>query len=90
MPTGEYRRPPCRRHAALSGSHSVKDPAGTDVLKVILHGRRMETRKGEVCMPGYAAGFDDVEIAAVANYVLGHLGGKKAAITPADVVAARR
>ncbi|CAO3426817.1 c-type cytochrome [Azospirillum endophyticum] len=77
-------------HAALAGSQSVNDPAGTNALKVILHGTRLETREGEVFMPGFAAGYDDVEIAAVTNYVLGHFGGKQAAVTPADVAAARR
>ncbi|PWC34788.1 cytochrome c [Azospirillum sp. TSO35-2] len=77
-------------HAGLAGSQSVNDPKGTNALNVILHGARMDTPDGEVFMPGFAAGYTDVEIAAVTNYVLGHFGGKQAAVSPADVAAARR
>ncbi|MBC9175876.1 c-type cytochrome [Pseudoroseomonas ludipueritiae] len=77
-------------HAALVGSQSVNDPKGTNVLQVILHGSHMKTNEGDVFMPSFSHAYLDTEIAALANYVIGHFGGKQSAITAADVAAARK
>lgn len=33
-------------------------------------------------MPSFASAHDDVELAAVSNYVIGHFGGKAGHVTP--------
>jgi mono/diheme cytochrome c family protein len=40
-------------------------------------------------MPAFAKGYSDAEIAALANYVIGHFGGMKGQVTPNVVSAAR-
>jgi mono/diheme cytochrome c family protein len=77
-------------HAALLGSQSVNDPTGTNLLQVILHGSHLRIGEDDVMMPAFGSGYTDVEIAALSNYVIGHFGGKKSSITPADVAAARK
>jgi mono/diheme cytochrome c family protein len=76
-------------HAALAGSQSVNDPAGTNLLQVLIHGSHLKTNEGDVFMPSFGSAYSDVELAAVANYAIGHFGGKQARLTPADVAAAR-
>jgi mono/diheme cytochrome c family protein len=77
-------------HAALVGSQSVNDPAGTNLLQVLIHGTHMKTNEGDVFMPPFGPAYTDVELAAVANYVIGHFGGRPSNLTPADVAAARK
>ncbi|HEX2528103.1 MAG TPA: cytochrome c [Geminicoccus sp.] len=76
-------------HAALVGAQTVNDPEGTNLLQVLIHGSHMRTREGDVFMPAFGKAYTDAELAAVANYVIGHFGAKEARITPADVAAAR-
>jgi mono/diheme cytochrome c family protein len=76
-------------HAALAGAQSVNDPEGTNLLQVLIHGSHMKTDAGDVFMPAFGSAYSDVELAAVANYAIGHFGGKRSAITPANVAAAR-
>jgi mono/diheme cytochrome c family protein len=76
-------------HAALVGSQTVNDPSGTNLMQVILRGSHMKTNEGDVFMPAFGSAYTDVEIAALANYVVGHFGAKRSSITPADVAAAR-
>jgi mono/diheme cytochrome c family protein len=40
-------------------------------------------------MPSFAASYSDAELAAVANYVIGHFGGKTGQVT-ADAVRKKR
>lgn len=77
-------------HAALLGSQTVNDPSGTNLLQVLIHGSHMRTNEGEVFMPAFGHAYTDPELAALANYVIGHFGGRRSAITPSDVAAARR
>jgi mono/diheme cytochrome c family protein len=77
-------------HAALVGSQSVNDPAGTNLLQVIIHGSHMKTQEGDIFMPAFGPAYTDTEIAAVSNYVIGHFGAKTSKITPGDVAAARK
>lgn len=77
-------------HAALLGSQTVNDPKGTNLLKVILQSSHMRTNEGDVLMHSFGHAYLDTEVAALANYVIGHFGGNQSAITAADVAAARR
>ncbi|MFC0406919.1 c-type cytochrome [Roseomonas elaeocarpi] len=76
-------------HAALRGSQTVNDPAATNLLQVLIHGSHMETNDGSVFMPAFGRAYSDPELAALANYVIGHFGGKPSKVTPADVAKAR-
>ncbi|MBW4025023.1 MAG: cytochrome c, partial [Proteobacteria bacterium] len=76
--------------AGLLGSQTVNDPQATNLLQVVLHGAHMTTAQGEAFMPAFGAAYSDTEIAAVANYVLGHFGDKHGDVKPADVAAARK
>jgi mono/diheme cytochrome c family protein len=40
-------------------------------------------------MPSFREAYSDPEIAALANYVIGHFGGKNGAVTPEDVAKRR-
>ena len=61
-------------YAALAGARSVADPAGTNLLQVVLHGGRIDTPDGMLAMPAFARGYSDIELAAVANYTIAHFG----------------
>jgi mono/diheme cytochrome c family protein len=76
--------------AALAGDHAVNDPAGANVIAVILEGSRAEKPTPATTMPAFAAAYSDAEIAAVANYVIAHFGGKDAQVTPKDVARQRK
>ncbi len=76
--------------AGLLGSQTVNDPQATNLLQVVLHGAHITTAQGEAFMPAFGAAYSDTEIAAVANYVLGHFGDKHGDVKPADVAAARK
>lgn len=76
-------------YAALAGSQAVNDPAGLNVVQVMLRGERMHVRGQLVYMPTFARGYSDGELAAVANYVISHFGGKTGKVTPAMVKKAR-
>jgi len=75
--------------AALSGSHSVNDPSGSNLVRVILQGTVDQSGTSTTAMPAFAKGYSDAEIAALANYVIGHFGGMKGQVTPNVVSAAR-
>jgi mono/diheme cytochrome c family protein len=75
--------------AALRGLRSVSDPRGRNAVQTILHGASVDTAQGHAFMPAFAADYSDAEIAAVANYVIGHFGGKTGQVTPKDVARAR-
>jgi mono/diheme cytochrome c family protein len=75
--------------AALSGSRSVNDPAGTNLIQVILRGSSLTSSEGHVFMPPFGRAYDNVEVAALANYVIGHFGGKDSHITPDNIAKAR-
>jgi mono/diheme cytochrome c family protein len=76
-------------YAALAGSQAVNDPAGLNVVQVMLHGARMHVRGQLVYMPAFASGYTDGELAAAANYVIHHFGGKAGQVTPEMVRKAR-
>jgi mono/diheme cytochrome c family protein len=76
-------------YAALAGSQGVNDPAGTNVMQVLLQGASLKTSHETVFMPSFAAAYTDAELAAVANYVIGHFGGKTGSVTAEKIQDAR-
>ena len=76
-------------YASLQGTRSVNDPSAKNVTQVILQGAKMRVGDSDVFMPAFADAYSNAEVAALANYVVGHFGGKQGSVT-ADDVAARR
>jgi mono/diheme cytochrome c family protein len=76
-------------NAALRGARTVNDPAGTNLVRVIMEGTKVGSPAGDIAMPGFAGSLSDAEIAAISNYVIGHFGGKTGNVTSADVKSAR-
>jgi mono/diheme cytochrome c family protein len=76
-------------HAELLGSPTVNDPSGVNLVRAVLEGIKIGSPRGDNLMPSFAAAYSDAEIAAVSNYVIGHFGGKRGSVSPADVRAAR-
>jgi mono/diheme cytochrome c family protein len=76
-------------YAALAGSQAVNDPEGVNLVRVLLSGGDLKTSHGTAYMPSFASAYNDVELAAVANYVIGHFGGKAGRVTP-ELVKERR
>jgi mono/diheme cytochrome c family protein len=76
-------------YASLAGSQTVNDPEGTNVIQVMLSGAKLQTNQGKGYMPSFSASYSDAELAAVANYVIGHFGGKTGQVT-ADAVRKKR
>jgi mono/diheme cytochrome c family protein len=76
-------------YASLQGMRSVNDPSAKNVTQVILQGAKMRVGDSDVFMPAFADAYSNAEVAALANYVVGHFGGKHGSVT-ADDVAARR
>jgi hypothetical protein len=75
--------------AGLAGSHAVNDPQGTNLIRVILEGTSAPDHAAATAMPSFGAAYTNAEVAAVANYVIGHYGGKQGQVTAKDVAAAR-
>jgi mono/diheme cytochrome c family protein len=76
-------------YAALLGSHAVRDPRGTNLIQVLLSGADAGMVHPLVEMPRFARGFSDDELAALANFTIGHFGGRPGQVTAADVQKAR-
>ena len=76
-------------YAQLLGSQAVSDPTGLNVVQVMLHGAHMRVNGQNIYMPAFGHGYTDGELAAVANYVVGHFGGKAGKVTPEAVHKAR-
>ena len=68
---------------SLVGASSVRDPKGTNVLRLLAmgSGHGVDPRGG---MPAYGTAYSDAERAALANYVLAQWGGVTPALTPRD------
>jgi mono/diheme cytochrome c family protein len=77
-------------YAALAGSQAVNDPKGVNLIQMLLSGGKMTTPHGSGYMPSFADAYNDVELAAVTNYVIGHFGGKMGEVTPETIRAQRR
>jgi mono/diheme cytochrome c family protein len=77
-------------YASLIGSKSVNDPDGANMTQVLLKGAKYHFKDQNVYMPPFGAAYSDAELAAVANYVIAHFGGKTGRVTPGDVAKRRR
>ena len=69
---------------------SVADPAGANVTQIMLNGAEYRIQDQKVYMPPFGPAYSDAELAAVANYVIAHFGGKTGRITPEDVAKQRQ
>ncbi|MGA7440215.1 MAG: cytochrome c [Luteibacter sp.] len=76
-------------YASLAGTRGVNDPSGANVTQAILQGVKMRIGENEVYMPAFGHAYSDTEVAALANYVIGHFGGKRGEVTPEDVARQR-
>lgn len=76
-------------YAALLGTRGVNDVEGANVTEAILHGAHMRIDERDVFMPAFGDAYSNAEIAALANYVIAHFGGKQGEVTP-EKVAERR
>jgi mono/diheme cytochrome c family protein len=77
-------------YASLAGSRSVNDPNGANVIQIMLNGAKYRIKDQDVFMPPFGAAYSDAELAAAANYVIRHFGGKTGRVTPEDVAKRRR
>jgi mono/diheme cytochrome c family protein len=77
-------------YASLQGTRSVNDPSAKNVTQAILEGAKMRVGDADVYMPAFADAYSNAEVAALANYVVAHFGGKHAAVTAQDVAARRK
>lgn len=80
--TGEGRQ---TGSASLAGTRGVNDIRAINVTQVILQGVKMRVNDTDVYMPAFGSAYSDVEVAALANYVVAHFGGKQGTVTPSDV-----
>jgi mono/diheme cytochrome c family protein len=76
-------------YAALLGTRGVNDVSGANVTEAILQGVKMRVGEQDVLMPAFGNAYSNAEVAALANYVIGHFGGKAGSVTPQDVAARR-
>ena len=77
-------------YAALTGSRSVADPDGDNIIQIILKGAKYRIKGQTVYMPAFGSAYSNAELAAVANYVIAHFGGTTGRVTPADVAERRQ
>jgi mono/diheme cytochrome c family protein len=77
-------------YASLAGSRSLADPAGANVTQIMLNGAKYRIKGQNVYMPPFGQIYSDAELAAVANYVIEHFGGKTGRVTPENVAKQRR
>jgi mono/diheme cytochrome c family protein len=77
------------QYAALLGTRGVNDVKGNNVTQAILQGVKMRVGDSDVFMPAFGSAYSNTEVAALANYVIAHFGGKQGEVTP-DLVAKRR
>ena len=76
--------------ALLLGTRSVHDSGGLNVTQAILQGANLRIGTSEVFMPAFGRGYSDVEVAALANYVIEHFGGQRGTVTDIEVAKRRR
>jgi hypothetical protein len=75
--------------AALGGLKTVNDPAGTNLLGILLRGHGGPGARVDQQMPSFAAGYQDAELAAVGSFVLQHFGQSGSSLSAEDVAAKR-
>ena len=77
------------QYASLIGTRGVNDVSGLNVTQAILNGVQLSIGGREVFMPAFGASYSDAEVAALANYVIGHFGNKQSHVTPEEVARLR-
>jgi mono/diheme cytochrome c family protein len=82
LPSGQGRQSPW---AALQGSHSVSDPAGTNLVQVLTHGTEIGTSQGLMFMHAFTGGYSNQELAALANYTIGQFGFRQGNVAPEQI-----
>ena len=75
--------------ATLSGLKTVNDPAGTNLLNILLRGHTAPELRVDQQMPNFAKAYQDAELAAVGSFVLQHFGQTGASLSAEDVAARR-
>jgi mono/diheme cytochrome c family protein len=82
LPSGDGRQSPW---AALRGSRTASDPAGTNLVQVLTHGTQIRTSQGLAFMHPFTGAYTDEELAALANYTIGQFGHRPGTITPDQI-----
>jgi len=77
------------QYASLLGTRGVNDVEGTNVIQAILAGAKMRVGEDDVFMPAFGGAYSNTEVAALANYVIAHFGGKEGKVTPELVARGR-
>jgi len=72
-------------YATLTGARAVNDPSATNVAQIVISGMTRTSAEGQVSMPAFGAAYSDVEIAAVADYIIERFGGMVSRVQPEDV-----
>jgi len=76
-------------YADLLGTRSVNDPDGESVVTAVLKGTSISINGQQMRMPAFGDKYSDEDVAALANYVIGHFGEKQGHVTRHDVEALR-
>lgn len=75
--------------ANIVGAHALADVDGSNFIRVVLQGSSDNMAAPGRTMPAFGAIYNDAEIAALTNFVIGEIGKKKGAVTAEDVAKAR-
>jgi mono/diheme cytochrome c family protein len=86
LPNGGGRQSPW---AALGGSHSTGDVTGINIVEVLASGTQIQTDRGLMFMHRFTEAYTDQELAAVANYVIGDIGGRRGQVSAQQIATAR-
>ncbi|WP_244117081.1 c-type cytochrome [Burkholderia contaminans] len=78
------------KRASLAGAHALSDPAGDNLIGLLLDGSHSRDDAPSTSMPAFGAAYSDVEIAAVANYTITQFSGKRGQVTPDRVAEFRK
>ncbi|WP_145141907.1 c-type cytochrome [Pseudomonas duriflava] len=68
---------------------AVRDPKGTNLIRVMLEGLQRRGANDEAFMPAYRDVLSDAQIADLATYIGRRFGGHTTTFTPSDVAAQR-
>ena len=82
LPSGDGRQ---SVWAALRGSHTTGDPAGTNLLQVLTQGTQIRTHEGLMFMHKFTSAYTDEELAALANYTSDQFGLRQGSVTPEQI-----
>jgi mono/diheme cytochrome c family protein len=82
LPNGDGRQEPW---AALRGSHTAGDPAGTNLVQVLTQGTELQTSQGLMFMHPFTGGYTNQELAALANYTISQFGYRQGNVTPEQI-----